>query len=138
MPAMKKNWKILALIAALLAVWAGMMLKNWHAGHIVLSDKFDPALPTLMELGTSWCPGCRAMKPVMKDLQDNYGGFNVKYVDVEANDAEAARYAVDVIPLIVFVSQDGTALYKHEGTMSKADILAKWKELGTESKKGDR
>jgi thiol-disulfide isomerase/thioredoxin len=135
---MKKNWKMIALIAVLLAVWAGIMFKNWHEGHVVLSDKFDPALPTLMELGTSWCPGCRTMKPVMKDLQDSYGGFNVKYVDVDANEAMAAKYEVNVIPLIVFLDPQGKTLYKQEGTMSRAAILEKWKQFGVEPKEVGR
>jgi thioredoxin-like negative regulator of GroEL len=127
---MKRNWKTVAIVAVLAAVWGGYMLRDWMAGNVVLAETFDANVPTLMELGASWCPACRAMKPVMKRLQDGYAGFNVKYVDVENDTGMAVRYEVSTIPVIVFVSPKGTTLYSQVGGMSKSEVLAKWKELG--------
>jgi thiol-disulfide isomerase/thioredoxin len=128
--AAKSNWKVWALVAVLLAVWAVYTVNSRMAGNIVLADKFDPNLPTVMELGASWCPACRSMKPVMKKLQDGYTGFNVKYVDVEKDTATATKYDVTYIPVIVFMDARGTTLHSQVGAMSKGHILEKWKELG--------
>jgi thiol-disulfide isomerase/thioredoxin len=127
---MSTKQKLILIGVVVLVVWGGLTLKDRMAGNVVLAEKFDPALPTIMELGASWCPPCKATKSVLKNLQDNYAGFNVKYVDVEQNAEMARRYQVSSIPVIVFMDAGGATLFSEVGYMSKGDVLAKWKELG--------
>jgi len=51
-------------------------------------------------------------------------------VSVPENRPLARQYGILVIPTQVFLAPDGKALWRHEGFLSKEDILAKWKELG--------
>jgi thioredoxin 1 len=89
------------------------------------------ALPRLVDLGAGKCQGCKMMSPILEDLKKSYEGrLQVDFVDVRA-DAEAAKsYGVTVIPTQVFYDPSGKELFRHQGYMSKEDVVAKWKELG--------
>ena len=41
-------------------------------------------------------------------------------------------YRIDLIPTQIFFDASGKELFRHEGFFSKADILAKWKELAVD------
>ena len=46
------------------------------------------------------------------------------------NPDAAKKYSVQIIPTQIFFDAAGKELFRNEGFLSKADILAKWKELG--------
>jgi len=133
---MKSNQRLVWWVLIALAFAGAMVMRFRPSAHVELADTYDANLPTLMELGASWCPPCRAMKPVLKDLQDNYRGFNVRYVDVEEDVATARKYNVSSIPVMVFVDNAGTTLHQHVGYMPKSSILAMWRELGVDTTRG--
>jgi len=90
-------------------------------------------LPKLIELGSSTCIPCKAMKPILAELARQYAGrFDVETVDVHRNPAAAEAYHVRIIPTQVFLDAAGNELFRHEGFFPKEDILAKWRELGVE------
>ncbi len=124
-----KNSSIWWIVISL-AIAAAIVLRFRPTSHVTLAEIYDSNLPTLMELGASWCPPCRAMKPVLKDLQDNYSGINVRYVDVEEDTSTARKYNVSAIPVIVFLDSAGNTLHTQVGYMSKSSILERWKEFG--------
>ena len=130
---MKNNQKFMWWVLIALAFAGALAIRFRPAAHVELADTYDANLPTLMELGASWCPPCRAMKPVLKDLQDNYTGFNVRYVDVEKDVATARKYNVSSIPVMVFMDNAGTTLYQQVGYMPTSSILARWRELGVDT-----
>ena len=92
-------------------------------------------LPRLVDLGADKCIPCKMMAPVLKELQKEYAGrMEVQFIDVwKAPDAGKA-YHINLIPTQIFFDAAGKELFRHEGFLSKADILAKWKELGVEFK----
>ena len=56
---------------------------------------------------------------------------------MKENAAKGKEYGIQAIPTqIFFPAPDGKELWRHEGFFAKADILAKWKELGFERKEG--
>jgi thioredoxin 1 len=88
-------------------------------------------LPRLVELGAGKCTACKQMKPVIEDLRKEFAGqLEVESIDVIAQAGEARAYNWHLIPCQVFLDPAGKELWRHEGFLSKADILAKWKELG--------
>lgn len=88
-------------------------------------------LPRLVELGSTTCIPCQIMKPIIEELTADYAGsLDVVFVDVVTHENEAKKYTIEGIPTQVFVSPSGKELHRHEGILSKADILAKWTELG--------
>ena len=46
------------------------------------------------------------------------------------NPPAAEPYNINLIPTQIFFDAGGKELWRHEGFFAKADILAKWKELG--------
>jgi thioredoxin 1 len=130
----------LAVIGAVaLAAAAIVILKP---GRRVYSDGAVPqagaaavpaqqALPRLVDLGAVKCIPCKAMKPILDALSAEYADvFRTEFIDVWEQEDAAKAYGVKIIPTQIFYSAEGKELFRHEGFMSKEDILAKWKELG--------
>ena len=92
-------------------------------------------LPCLVDLGADKCIPCKMMAPVLKELKKEYGGrMEVQFIDVWKAPEAGKAYRINLIPTQIFFDADGKELFRHEGFFSKADILAKWKELGVEFK----
>ena len=89
------------------------------------------SLPRVVEFGRDQCLACRMMKPVFEELALEYQDkLVVESVDVGIAPELARAYRVQLIPLQVFLDAAGNEIFRHEGFYSKADIVAKWKELG--------
>jgi thioredoxin 1 len=89
------------------------------------------ALPKLVDLGAGKCMACKMMTTVLDDLKKNHADqFQVEFIDVWEQPDAAKPYKINLIPTQIFLAADGKELFRHEGFFSKADILAKWKELG--------
>lgn len=91
------------------------------------------ALPRLVDVGAGRCIPCKAMAPILEELRTRYTGkLEVVFVDVW-QDPEAGRpYQIRMIPTQIFYGKDGRELARHEGFMSKEQILAQWKAVGVE------
>ena len=71
------------------------------------------------------------MAPVLEELKKEYAGrMRVDFIDVFEDRQAAKPYAIKSIPTQLFLDAAGKELWRHEGFLSKEDILAKWKELG--------
>jgi thioredoxin 1 len=90
-------------------------------------------LPKLIDLGADKCIPCQQMKPILDDLTANHSEtFVTEFIDVWQNREEGQKYGIKMIPTQIFFDAEGRELFRHEGFMSKEDILAKWKEFGVE------
>ena len=90
-------------------------------------------IPTLLDLGADKCVPCKMMAPILDELRETYSGrLDVVFIDVWKDRDAAREYGVSVIPTQVFLDADGKELFRHQGFMSREDILAKWAELGYE------
>lgn len=88
-------------------------------------------LPKLLDLGAGKCVPCKMMKPTLDELKAEYADrFETVFIDVWENQDAGAQYGIRMIPTQIFFDADGNELFRHEGFMSKEDILAKWQELG--------
>jgi len=71
------------------------------------------------------------MAPILEGLKKEYAGkMQVDFIDVWKDPAAGEPYRIDGIPTQIFFDASGKELYRHGGFIDKADILAKWKELG--------
>jgi thioredoxin 1 len=94
-----------------------------------------PTLPRLLDLGATKCVPCKLMAPILDELGKDYAGqLNVVFIDIWEKREEGERHGVRMIPTQIFYDATGKERFRHEGFMSKKDILAKWKELGVELK----
>lgn len=121
----------LALVAGLALAVAAVLLARPARAPVAHSPGPSAALPRLVDLGAGKCIPCRAMAPILDELRaDCAGRFEVVFIDVWADPAAAEPYGINLIPTQIFFGADGKELWRHEGFLAKADILAKWDELG--------
>ena len=90
-------------------------------------------LPRLVDLGADKCIPCKRMAPILEELKHKYvGKLTVDFIDVWKYPEQAREYGVRIIPTQIFFDAAGVERFRHEGEMSKAGILDKWKELGVD------
>jgi len=71
------------------------------------------------------------MKPILEELTKEYPEqLEVVFIDVWENKEAGEKHGIRVIPTQIFYAPDGKELARHEGYLSKAAILARWRELG--------
>lgn len=88
-------------------------------------------VPRLVDLGADSCIPCKAMAPILVELRAEYAGrLQVDFIDVWKNPGAADPYRIYAIPTQIFFDSQGKELSRHEGFLSKADILATWRRLG--------
>jgi thioredoxin 1 len=91
----------------------------------------ETALPRLVDLGAKKCIPCKMMAPILQDLATSLvSRLEVEFMDVWEKPEAAEPYGINLIPTQIFFGPDGKELFRHEGFLSKEDILSKWKELG--------
>jgi thioredoxin 1 len=155
---MKNRWTVPLLVSCAVLLAAGVGLKRGSnegtqpnccspalftlaafgadvAKTPVTNAPTNSALPKLVDLGADKCIPCKMMAPVLKELKGDYEGrMEVEFIDVWKNPDAGKPYKIKLIPTQIFYDASGRELFRHEGFFSKADILAKWKELGVEFK----
>ena len=94
-------------------------------------------LPCLVDLGAGKCIPCKMMAPILEELKKEYEGrLKVEVIDVSENPSAANAYRIRVVPTQIFFDPSGREIFRHEGFISKEDILARWKSLGFDLEKG--
>jgi thioredoxin 1 len=88
-------------------------------------------IPRLVDLGADKCIPCKAMAPILVELRAEYAGrMQVVFIDVWKDPSAGDPYNIYAIPTQIFFDGNGKELTRHEGFISKADILATWKRFG--------
>jgi thioredoxin 1 len=143
---MSKSMRIVrfAVLATLMGVGAAAVLGRASAAEASAGapragesgkSAVSNALPRMVDFGCGTkCLPCRLMLPVLDELKKSLAGkIDVVSVDVWENPREKTRYRIGVLPTQVFFGADGEELHRHVGFMPRADILAKWKDLGVDT-----
>ena len=148
--------KIITIALLVIAVAAVVVMKhqkrqdaqtgcaNGVCIHSVPQDSMMPgatagkqaqSLPRLLDLGAGKCVPCKAMAPILEEMRETFADqLNVEFIDVWENEGAGEEYGIRMIPTQIFYDEDGKELFRHEGFYARADMLAKWKELGYEFK----
>lgn len=103
------------------------------AVSVAVSAGAQPAAkpPKLLDLGSTTCIPCKQMAPILEELKKELAGkIDVEFVNVNEKPALAEKYKVEFIPTQVFLDASGKELFRHVGFYAKAEILAKFRELG--------
>lgn len=102
-------------------------------GVLAAQGDSSKSLPLLVDLGADKCIPCKMMAPILEELKSEYDGrLIVDFIDVWKNPDEAPKYGIKLIPTQIFFDASGKELFRHEGFISKEDILSKWKEFGVD------
>lgn len=97
-------------------------------------DAPKAGLPRLVDLGSTTCIPCKEMAPILEGLKTEFKGrVAVEFIDVTKNAAAADEYKINVIPTQVFFDKDGKEVFRHEGFLPKADILAEFVKMGVKT-----
>ncbi len=90
-------------------------------------------LPVLIDIGAETCIPCKMMAPILAELKQEYAGrFGVHFLNLDEFPGLASEYQIRIKPTQIFYDASGQERFRHEGFFGKDDILAKWKELGTD------
>lgn len=100
--------------------------------NLIITDgnlDFSKHKVTFIELGADKCIPCKAMKPVMREIAQEYKGvIQVVFYDVWKTPKYAKDYGVQMIPTQVFFDKNGEEIMRHVGFYAKDDIIKMLKE----------
>lgn len=79
-------------------------------------------LPVLVDFWGSWCPPCKMVEPIIKNLAEEYNGrLKVGKLNVDQNPKTASKYTIQGVPtFILFVS--GKVKQRRIGAQSRAQL----------------
>ena len=127
---MKKNVLFSILILFIIVAWFDLTAQ---------SKDVKPKV-TFIELGSVNCIPCKMMQPIMKNIEQKYGGqVNVIFYDVWTQEQRqyAEQYKIRVIPTQVFLDENGKEFHRHEGFYPEEEIDKIMKSKGLKmNKKG--
>jgi len=87
------------------------------------TDVLEADLPVLVDFWAPWCGPCRAVAPVLEQLQDELTGrLKIVKVNVDENNEIAGALGVRSIPTLV-VFKEGKAVEGAVGALSKQQML---------------
>ena len=99
----------------------------------LLTDALKNGLPTVLDLVSDSCIPCQMMMPIFDELEKELKGkANVLLLQISDYRALANEYKVRVIPTQIFFDQNGKQQWRHEGFLTKEDILKKMREIGAD------
>lgn len=77
----------------------------------------------IIKIGAIWCPGCLVMNKIWNNiLKDNE--LKILELDYDIDSEEVSKYNVgNVLPVIIFVSEDGNELERLIGEQKESKIL---------------
>jgi thioredoxin 1 len=99
------------------------------------AEEFKKALqsgkPILVDFGANSCMPCRQIRPILKEIKQEYTGkAHVFVIDVYKYKELATEYRVQLIPTLIFFDPSGKEVFRHMGAWDKASMLGKLKEAG--------
>ena len=137
--AQKRNQTMNSFVEGLYAHASIVRNEKWIKKQIksAVENPLDSALasgkPTIVDFGASTCVPCKMMKPIVEELQDEYRGrANILLIEIYDYRKLAAQYGVRAIPTQIFFDAEGKETWRHEGFLSKEEIVKQLDELGVQ------
>ncbi len=75
----------------------------------------------ILDFFADWCSPCKALAPVLDELEKEYPDIEFQRVNVDGDPLLAKKYSVQSIPTLVFL-KDGQEINRTVGSVSKTTI----------------
>ena len=96
-----------------------------------LEKALDNGKPTLAEFGWRECIPCKAMRPILEELDEEYKGkLNVVIVEIPYHEDLAEKYGIKVMPVQILFNSDGKEVARHAGFLPKEQIVPQLESMG--------
>ncbi len=111
--------------------WIAKQVSSGPEG--LLQEALKSGMPSVIDFGSDTCVPCKMMKPILEELKGVYKGkAHVLVIDIYKNRKIAADYGIRVIPTQIFFDEKGVEFWRHEGFLSKEEIVKKFEGIGIE------
>jgi thioredoxin 1 len=87
------------------------------------AEVLESDTPVLVDFWAPWCGPCRIIAPSLEELNEEIDNFRVVKLNVDENQATAAKYEVMSIPTLI-VFKNGEPAKKIIGAMPKKRLEA--------------
>ena len=87
------------------------------------AEVLEADTPTLVDFTASWCPPCRAVAPVLDQIDAERDDLRIVKVDVDQEQAVAARYGIMSMPTFLLF-RHGQEVARVDGAAPKSRLLA--------------
>lgn len=105
---------------------AGKPLEGSSSEKQMSLDDFNKAVSSsktvLVDFGAEWCPPCRKMEPVLKNLaENNPGKFTLVKVDGGRDQDILQQYKVTALPVFI-IFKDGKPAWRKDGMAEEKEL----------------
>lgn len=89
-----------------------------------LNSAISSAKIVLVDFGAEWCPPCKKMEPVLRNLQaNNPGKFTLAKVDGGRDLDILKQYSVTALPVFI-IFKDGKQVWRKDGVAEEKEMAA--------------
>ena len=90
-------------------------------------------LPRLVDLGSDKCKACKKLAPIIEELRKEYSDrVSVVFIDIYRDPLSASMYDYRAIPTQILLDANEKEVWRHEGFISKADLITQFAQVGVE------
>lgn len=88
-------------------------------------EVLESETPVIVDFWAPWCGPCRVVSPILEELNGERDDLRVVKVNVDENQAIAARYEILSIPTMILF-KNGEVAKKVIGALPKARLVAEF------------
>lgn len=98
-----------------------------------INSNINQPYVTLVRYGTDWCPHCKNMDKVLKQMEKEYGNkIAVKYINIESPEAklDVKKYNIHSIPFVLLINDKNQEVGRFSGYKNKKTLTNLLKNKG--------